>query len=145
MTSGCKSQWPNALCQTCKGTVCPRPANWCGVGAAYFYLDCDDDGIPDPVCSTLNGQFGVIESSNACESTWPSGVCKSKAGNSCPRGNNFCGQDRTFTMIDCDADGIPDQVCTDASGNLGVLKSSSSCQLVWPNAISESEKGTVCS
>ena len=38
-------------------------------------LDCDGDDIPDPVCSDINEQFGVIQSSAECVDSWPNGEC----------------------------------------------------------------------
>ena len=44
--------------------------------------DSDGDGIVDPTCSDTKGQFGVLQSSNGCKSSWPNGVCQG--------GNFFC-------------------------------------------------------
>jgi len=37
--------------------------------------DCDQDGIPDPVCEDSAGNVGFLQSSLACTTTWPIGNC----------------------------------------------------------------------
>ena len=55
---------------------CPRPKDWCNiVDQTFLMLDCDGDDIPDPVCSDINEQFGVIQSSAECVDSWPNGEC----------------------------------------------------------------------
>merc|ERR1712048_112174 len=56
---------------------CARPSGYCThAGSTYEFKDCDGDGIKDPVCSDTSGNFGVIQSSNGCASTWPNGTCE---------------------------------------------------------------------
>lgn len=70
------------------GKSCPRPSGWCPgwSGRTFLMLDCDDDGIPDPVCSDSTGNFGVIPSTTwpTCKSTWPNGECT--IARKCPSG-----------------------------------------------------------
>ena len=55
---------------------CVRPSGWCvHTGATYIQKDCDGDGLADPVCQDVSGQFGSILSSNVCKDTWPTGTC----------------------------------------------------------------------
>ena len=61
--------------------VCARPKGWCVHSSATFiYLDCDGDGIPDPTCSDTDGNFGVVKSSQHCQSEWPRATCTDKTG-----------------------------------------------------------------
>ena len=102
-------------------------------------MDCDEDGIPDPVCSDINGNFNVIQSTKGCHSVGPNASCRTKKGQVCSRPKDWC--DRTdsrymsFMFKDCDGDGIPDPVCIDIRGNLGVIKSSKECHDGWPNDV----------
>lgn len=38
-----------------------------------------------------------------------------------------------YEYKDCDADGIPDHVCTDSAGSFGIIASGDSCVDTWPN------------
>eukprot|EP00111_Clytia_hemisphaerica_P016961 TCONS_00050293-protein len=148
LTKGCRSKWPTGKCNNQKGRVCDRHKRWCShSGATFFYQDCDNDGIPDPVCSDTRGSLGIIKSSQQCKSTWPHAVCKAKgaARHTCKRANGWCSHSGSvYTMMDCDRDGIPDPVCSDTNGNLGIIQSSKGCHSVWPKASCATMKGKVC-
>ena len=52
---------------------------WCTHSGAVFSMkDCDGDGILDPICEDSGGNFGVIQSTKGCASSWPRGACKSE-------------------------------------------------------------------
>ena len=71
-------KWRSALSNHISES-CARPVRWCArIGATFFMQDCDSDGISDPVCSNIYGQFGVIQSSKGCIDSWPTGKCLSK-------------------------------------------------------------------
>ena len=148
LKNGCRGKWPNEQCDHPNGRVCRRTKNWCGHGGATFlYVDCDGDGIPDPVCSDTNGSLGIIKSSQKCKSVWPLGVCKNKGAKcrACRRHKGWCGhKGAVYTMMDCDADGVVDPVCSDTNGSLGVIPSSKGCHSVWPKATCTTKKGKVC-
>jgi len=138
----CKSIWPSAICraQGSPGYTCKRHNGWCSHGGASFMLmDCDKDGIPDPVCSDANGSFGIIASRKGCHSIWPHASCQTKKGRVCKRPKGWCShRGASFMYKDCDGDGIPDPVCADANGNFGVVKSSSGCSAGWPKEVCHS-------
>lgn len=130
----CTAVWPNAKCVT-KLSTCKRHKGWCRhAGSVYTLMDCDKDGVPDPVCSDKAGNFGIIGSHNGCRSVWPKATCQTKKGPVCARKSGWCTHaGSTFMFKDCDGDGIPDPVCTDTTGRFGVLKSSQKCASGWPN------------
>merc|ERR1719187_3175168 len=84
---------------------CPRRKGWCAhEGGTFQMIDCDGDGIPDPTCSDIKGNFGVLKSSKKCADDWPHGKCQK----SCHRRKGWCGKKgETFQLVDCDGDGIP--------------------------------------
>jgi len=135
-TENCKSEWPSAVCKTKVGT-CKRNKGWCRhAGSTYTLMDCDNDGIPDPVCSDTNGSFGIVHSNNVCKAEWPKASCHTKKGKVCGRPKGWCKHTGSHFMFkDCDGDGIPDPVCTDDKGNMGVIKSASQCKSGWPNDV----------
>jgi len=61
---------------------CPRPPYWCSPdkNATFALRDCDGDGVPDPICLDINGNFGVISSADDCIDSWPEGRCVSGNG-----------------------------------------------------------------
>jgi len=85
-TQKCTKVWPNAQCAFKNGVSCPRPGQsptsplgWCGHrGATFEMLDCDNDGIADPICSDTTGKFGVVYSTQKCNPVWPKAVCFGK-------------------------------------------------------------------
>ena len=135
-SQNCRSNWPHAKCraQGFSKPSCNRRRGWCThSGTIYTLMDCDRDGIPDPVCSDRSGQFGFIASTRQCRSYWPSASCHTKKGIVCSRRPGWCShQGSTFMYKDCDGDGIPDPVCSDRNGNFGVIKSASRCTSGWP-------------
>merc|ERR1712187_77564 len=78
--NGCKDNWPNGGCPKVEGrSSCPRPSGWCADEySSYKELDCDGDGVVDPVCfSSLFGESGFIGSTTGCaKDTWPLGGCQ---------------------------------------------------------------------
>eukprot|EP00927_Polykrikos_kofoidii_P009914 TRINITY_DN14171_c0_g1_i3.p1 TRINITY_DN14171_c0_g1~~TRINITY_DN14171_c0_g1_i3.p1 ORF type:complete len:775 (+),score=97.39 TRINITY_DN14171_c0_g1_i3:126-2450(+) len=59
------------------GSKCPRPSKWCRRGNMIFsYVDCDQDGIPDPRCiDDKTGRSGFLSSLRGCTDSWPRGGC----------------------------------------------------------------------
>jgi len=113
-------------------TECPRPSGWCvHEGATYSLNDCDGDGVLDPTCSDSSGQFGVISSADNCKLLWPNATC----GSVCPRPSGFCAlTGSTYSLKDCDGDGILDPTCTGFHGKFGIVSSAANCKIFWPNA-----------
>jgi len=109
---------------------CARPAGWCHVDT-YLMIDCDGDGIPDPVCSAASGALSIIYSSSGCSSVWRNAQC----GRVCQRPKGWCsGKGQVYNLVDCDRDGIPDPTCYESAGaKMGVLYSSKGCRESWPN------------
>jgi len=51
--------------------TCSRPNGWCSHGHSTFLeVDCDNDGIPDPVCTDIWGRIGFRSSVMQCTDTW---------------------------------------------------------------------------
>ena len=58
---------------------CVRPSDWCNhSGSTFLKIDCDSDGILDPVCQDDSGKFGSRLSASDCKDTWPSGSCMTR-------------------------------------------------------------------
>ena len=116
--------------------VCQRINGFCdGSGDTYLLFDCDDDGIPDPFCSNQNGSQWAVQSSDSCMPSGSDVICRTGNGNVCPRTTNWCPQpDKTFQLIDCDGDGIPDPTCSDSEGNFWLKSSANGCQTMGPSA-----------
>eukprot|EP00747_Dinoflagellata_sp_TGD_P087921 gnl/TRDRNA2_/TRDRNA2_163817_c0_seq1.p1 gnl/TRDRNA2_/TRDRNA2_163817_c0~~gnl/TRDRNA2_/TRDRNA2_163817_c0_seq1.p1 ORF type:complete len:152 (-),score=7.18 gnl/TRDRNA2_/TRDRNA2_163817_c0_seq1:192-599(-) len=56
---------------------CSRPSDWC-VHAGTTYtdtVDCDGDGVPDPLCTDDAGDVGFLGSASSCVNNWPTGQC----------------------------------------------------------------------
>jgi len=73
----------NVICEAITKDVCPRPSGWCNPSnmnvsphATFLLIDCDGDGIPDPTCSALNGNFWIISSANNCKYYGPKYRCR---------------------------------------------------------------------
>ena len=59
---------------------------------------------------------------------------------SCPMPNGYCTHaGATFSLEDCDGDGIIDPVCRDTDGNIGVIQSSKGCFNTWPSGTCHSK------
>jgi len=113
------------------GQVCPRPTGWCGDDAeTYLLFDCDDDGIPDPFCSDVDGWQWTLQSSQNCLQAGPEVICRAQNKEVCSRTSNWCAHGGTYHLTDCDGDGIPDPFCSDPAGGLWIMSSSAACQTV---------------
>eukprot|EP00927_Polykrikos_kofoidii_P013965 TRINITY_DN1608_c1_g1_i1.p1 TRINITY_DN1608_c1_g1~~TRINITY_DN1608_c1_g1_i1.p1 ORF type:complete len:636 (+),score=90.00 TRINITY_DN1608_c1_g1_i1:71-1978(+) len=57
--------------------ACSRPANWCSRSEDIYELkDCDNDGVLDLVCFSVNeSKSGHIGSASKCVDTWPTSSC----------------------------------------------------------------------
>uniref|UniRef100_A0A7M5VG94 Uncharacterized protein n=1 Tax=Clytia hemisphaerica TaxID=252671 RepID=A0A7M5VG94_9CNID len=127
---------------------CPRTPSFCSYhGASYFFMDCNADGIKDNVCLDNWGRFSMIIRFTSFE-------CMKKDFSSCNLGNNkmsckrpsyWCTHNSaTFLFQDCDGDGIPDPVCSDKWGSMGIISSSNGCKNTWPQAKCKTAKGNAC-
>jgi len=114
---------------------CHRPGGWCShKGSLYVVGDCDGDGIPDHFCSD-SLHSGFVSSQNYCRDTWPSGQCDGgrRGDGSCSRPSGWCTHGgSSYTMRDCDGDGIADHMCTDNRGQSGYKSSKNGCSDTWP-------------
>ena len=92
-------------------------------------IDCDGDGIPDNVCSQSNGKLWYTSSRANCadsnkwterEYCWHKGSGMEEAVQICPRPKSGCSfkDQATYLLLDCDGDGIPDNVCSGQKGKL---------------------------
>jgi len=137
-----------------KGTSCSRPNAFCKniqpatlAGeyntASFQWKDCNADGIPDPTCSYLNGDFWIISSADGCHMKGPKYQCKGAKGTSCSRPNGFCKDHQPDTLAgeyntasfqwkDCDADGIPDPTCSYLKGDFLIISSADGCHKKGP-------------
>ena len=111
--------------------ICPRP-NGCQQTTwdqTYQMIDCDGDGIPDNVCSQSNGRLWYTSSRANCadsnkwterEYCWHKGSGMEEAVRICPRPKSGCSfkDQATYLLLDCDGDGIPDNVCSGQKGRL---------------------------
>jgi len=104
--------------------VCKRPPSWCR-GGLYSRVDCDYDGLPDPVC-TVGKVSGYVGSANGCIDTFPRGGCNG----TCLRPDGWCsGRGDTPHEVDCDGDGLVDPWCSLANGTNWCVSSARGCEL----------------
>ena len=106
--------------------VCERPLGWCSdkTKGTFLNIDCDGDGITDNVCSDSDGTLWYTSSDEGCVAIRsPSGICYLKGSGMqqaikiCPRPVDTCDRPSDNYLIeDCDADGMPDNVCSSADG-----------------------------
>ncbi|KAG2486405.1 hypothetical protein HYH03_014981 [Edaphochlamys debaryana] len=117
---------------------CYRPDGWCTHQGAHYFAntDCDNDGLLDNVCQDSTGHRWVRRSSTGC--AWeegyglPNSVCPTAFNTStidCVRPGDFCRQEGDVYRegIDCDDDGLIDDVCDGPKGMRYVRLSSRGC------------------
>jgi len=130
-----------------RAVSCVRTNGWCTHGGSTpLLMDCDADGVADPVCTDTHGSFGYIGLTQGCRGLWPNQNCITKSGKICARQKGWCSHaGSTYFYQDCDKDGIPDPVCSDTNGRFGFIKSSQDCRKdEWPNGICNTYHGHSC-
>lgn len=84
-----------ALRECIEGEECEVPDDWCqnNPNAVFEMKDCDNDGVPDPVCLGAGGKCRYKSSAASCSMT-PSGCCTGVTG------EEAC-EDHGYTVDEC--------------------------------------------
>merc|ERR1712212_1394524 len=63
------------------------------------------------------------------------GLVLTNGAKACPRIPGWCVHaGASFSLKDCDGDGVRDPTCSDNQGQFGIISSADNCRSIWPNA-----------
>lgn len=127
--------------------VCQRPTNFCKEpGEKYTAIDCAGTGTKgDHLCTRDKSTPSLISRTNNCKVSSDLAKCKNLP--ECKKPQGWCTHEGSmYKAVDCVGNGTKgDHLCTDSTGNKGLISRYRNCLDNWPTAdLSKCKEIPVC-